>query len=60
MFVPQEATVIAPSHAALEAAKAKAANSFVFNFSSSEAQMQRIISFSLLGLPQVGSQNGAT
>jgi len=49
----QEATQVAPSQSILEAAKNKTLNSFVFNFSSSDAQLQRLLSYTLVGLPQV-------
>ena len=51
----QEATVLPPTAEVLQAAKARTLNSFVFNFSSTEAQLQRLIGFTLLGLPQVTS-----
>lgn len=49
----QEVTQAAPTEQVLEAAKARTLNSFVFNFASTEAQLQRVVGFSLLGLPQV-------
>lgn len=51
----QETTQVAPSQSVLNAAKAKTLNSFVFNFSSSDAQLQRLMSYTLVGLPQVGA-----
>ncbi|KAG2498991.1 hypothetical protein HYH03_003177 [Edaphochlamys debaryana] len=41
-----------PSEAELEAAKAETLNSFAFNFSSTPYQLQRILVYDLLGLPQ--------
>ena len=46
---------MAPSQSVLDAAKKKTLNSFVFNFSSSDAQLQRLLSYTLVGLPQVGA-----
>ncbi len=43
-----------PSAAELSAAKAETLNSFAFNFSSTSSQLQRILVYDLLGLPQVG------
>ncbi|GIL98502.1 hypothetical protein Vretimale_3837 [Volvox reticuliferus] len=42
----------APSVQELEAAKAETLNSFAFNFSSTSNQLQRILVYDLLGLPQ--------
>lgn len=42
----------APSQKVLDTAKAQTLNSFVFNFASSNTQLQRILIYSLLGLPQ--------
>ncbi|GLC43089.1 hypothetical protein PLESTB_000864300 [Pleodorina starrii] len=41
-----------PSEAELEAAKAETLNSFAFNFASTANQMQRILVYDLIGLPQ--------
>ncbi|KXZ52708.1 hypothetical protein GPECTOR_8g103 [Gonium pectorale] len=41
-----------PSEAELEAAKAETLNSFAFNFASTSSQLQRILVYDLLGLPQ--------
>ena len=49
----QEVTINPPSPEILKAAKARVLNSFVFNFSSSEAQLQRLLGYSIVGLPQV-------
>lgn len=43
---------VPPSAAELAQARAQALNSFVFNFSSGALQLQRVLSYSLLGLPQ--------
>lgn len=51
--VLHDATVSAPTEEEVARAKATTLNSFVFNFSSSAAQLQRIISYDLLGVPQV-------
>ena len=45
--------MLPPTPEVLQAAKARTLNSFVFNFSSTEAQLQRLVGFTLLGLPQV-------
>lgn len=42
-----------PSAQELGIAQSETVNSFVFNFSSQAAQLQRILSYALLGLPQV-------
>lgn len=42
----------APSQKVLDTAKAQTLNSFVFNFASTTTQLQRILIYSLLGLPQ--------
>ncbi|EFJ50946.1 hypothetical protein VOLCADRAFT_103741 [Volvox carteri f. nagariensis] len=42
----------APTAQELEAAKAETLNSFVFNFASTASQLQRILVYELLGLPQ--------
>lgn len=41
-----------PSQQVLDTAKAQTLNSFVFNFASTNTQLQRILIYSLLGLPQ--------
>ncbi|GLI58631.1 hypothetical protein VaNZ11_000366 [Volvox africanus] len=46
------AAAAAPSVQELEAAKAETLNSFAFNFSSTSNQLQRILVYDLLGLPQ--------
>lgn len=52
MVALQDATLAAPSDKVLAAAKSKTLNSFVFNFSSTEAQLQRLVGFTLMDLPQ--------
>ncbi len=47
------ATLQPPTAAALEDTRARGLNSFVFNFASRAAQMQRVLAYTLLGLPQV-------
>ncbi|MEW5306139.1 MAG: hypothetical protein WDW36_008628 [Sanguina aurantia] len=47
-----QATLQPPAQEELDTAKAETLNSFVFNFSSLPAQMQRILSYELLDLPQ--------
>ena len=42
----------APTQKVLDTAKAQTLNSFVFNFASTTTQLQRILIYSLLGLPQ--------
>jgi hypothetical protein len=42
-----------PTQQALTKARAGLLNSFVFNFASSYAQLQRTLVYQLLGLPQV-------
>ena len=41
-------------------AKQETLNSFVFNFASTNAQMQRVAIYSLLGLPEVRSSPSYT
>ena len=41
----------APSTAALASARKASINSFVFNFASKAAQLQRLASYKLVGLP---------
>ena len=48
----QDLRTEAPTQKALETAKAQTLNSFVFNFASTNTQLQRILVYSLLGLPQ--------
>lgn len=50
--VLQDLRTEAPTQKALETAKAQTLNSFVFNFASTNTQLQRILVYSLLGLPQ--------
>ena len=50
--VPQDVTKQPPSQKVLETAKAQTLNSFVFNFANTNTQLQRILIYSLLGLPQ--------
>ena len=42
----------APTQKILDTAKAQTLNSFVFNFASTNTQLQRILVYALLGLPQ--------
>lgn len=42
----------APTQKVLDTAKMQTLNSFVFNFASTTTQLQRILIYSLLGLPQ--------
>ena len=42
----------APSQKVLDTAKAQTLNSFVFNFASTNTQLQRVLIYSLLNLPQ--------
>ena len=48
----QDVRTEAPSQKVLDTAKAQTLNSFVFNFASTSTQVQRILIYSLLGLPQ--------
>jgi hypothetical protein len=48
----QEAAQAAPSAAEVATAQEEALNSFVFNFASTGAQLQRSLAYALLGLPQ--------
>ena len=48
----QDVTKEPPSQKVLDTAKAQTLNSFVFNFASTNTQLQRILISSLLGLPQ--------
>ena len=48
----QDVRTEAPSQKILDTAKAQTLNSFVFNFASTSTQLQRILIYSLLGLPQ--------
>ena len=41
-----------PTQKVLDTAKAQTLNSFVFNFASTTTQLQRVLIYSLLGLPQ--------
>lgn len=50
----QAAREEAPPSTALATAKAQTMNSFVFNFASSGAQLQRRLIYTLLGVPKVG------
>ncbi len=50
--VMQDIRKEAPSQKVLDTAKAQTLNSFVFNFASTNTQLQRILIYSLLGLPQ--------
>ena len=52
-LLPQEAAEAAPSAAEVAIAQEEALNSFVFNFASTSAQLQRSVAYALLGLPQV-------
>lgn len=52
LFVMQDIRKEAPSQKVLDTAKAQTLNSFVFNFASTNTQLQRILIYSLLGLPQ--------
>ena len=49
----QEAAEAAPSAAEVATAQEEALNSFVFNFASTGAQLQRSVAYALLGLMQV-------
>ena len=54
----QAAREEAPPSTALATAKAQTMNSFVFNFASSGAQLQRRLIYTLLGVPKVGLPRG--
>lgn len=47
-----DATEAAPTQREMEMSKAEALNSFVFNFASKPAQLQRLLAYDLFGLPQ--------
>ena len=49
----QETLKAPPTEEEVALAKAQTINSFVFNFASSSAQLQRRLVYSLVGLPQV-------
>jgi hypothetical protein len=49
----QEATLTAPTEEEVARAQSETLNSFVFNFASTNAQMQRVLIYALLGLPDV-------
>ena len=49
----QEATEVAPTDKEVALAKSEMLNSFVFNFASSNTQMQRVAAYALLGIPEV-------
>ena len=53
LMLLQEAAEAAPSAAEVAIAQEEALNSFVFNFASTGAQLQRSVAYALLGLPQV-------
>ena len=50
--VLQDVTKQPPSQKVLDTAKAQTLNSFVFNFANTNTQLQRILIYTLLGLPQ--------
>lgn len=50
--VLEDVTKQPPSQKVLDTAKAQTLNSFVFNFANTNTQLQRILIYSLLGLPQ--------
>lgn len=52
----QEAAEVAPTAEEVARAKSETLNSFVFNFASTSAQMQRVAAYSLLGVPEVTGQ----
>ncbi len=52
-FLGQEATEVLPTEEEIDSAKAETLNSFIFNFASTNAQMQRTVIYALLGLPEV-------
>ena len=49
----QEATEVAPTDNEVALAKSEMLNSFVFNFASTNTQMQRVAAYALLGIPEV-------
>ena len=49
----QEATEVAPTEREVALAKSEMLNSFVFNFASTNTQMQRVAAYALLGIPEV-------
>ena len=49
----QEAAEVAPTDEEVATAKSETLNSFVFNFASTNAQMQRVAAYALLGIPEV-------
>ena len=44
---------MAPTEREVDMAKSETLNSFVFNFASTNAQMQRVAAYALLGIPEV-------
>lgn len=46
---------MAPTEREVAMAKSETLNSFVFNFASTNAQMQRVAAYALLGIPEVRS-----
>ncbi|BDA43216.1 Uncharacterized zinc protease-like protein y4wB [Coccomyxa sp. Obi] len=50
--VLKEATEVLPTEEEIASAKAETLNSFIFNFASTNAQMQRTVIYALLGLPE--------
>ncbi|CAK0782146.1 hypothetical protein CVIRNUC_005584 [Coccomyxa viridis] len=50
--VLQEAAEVAPTEEEVATAKSETLNSFVFNFASTNAQMQRVAAYALLGIPE--------
>lgn len=48
----QEATEVAPTEREVALAKSEMLNSFVFNFASTNTQMQRVAAYALLGIPE--------
>ncbi|CAL5221100.1 g3232 [Coccomyxa viridis] len=50
--VLQEATEVAPTEREVALAKSEMLNSFVFNFASTNTQMQRVAAYALLGIPE--------
>ena len=49
----QEATEVEPTEREVALAKSEMLNSFVFNFASTNTQMQRVAAYALLGIPEV-------
>lgn len=56
----QEAREFAPTEKEVQESKERTTNSFVFNFASLSAQLQRRVAYALLGIPEVSHAHPPT